>query len=308
LDLTRKRSQVQTLSRPPRFSLVKDPSAPSRPRSSRAAAALRPQAAPPPNPVALPSRTTRDHHEPNDHAAWSPPLGQAHGRAPATCPGWPAGAGEHLLRPMLPGHPAGTLALDQRPRSGPAAKRRPWAPVNPHASQPRPTPHHPPSRQARCRQATTPPADHGGTSTRCARPSGPPHRATPGSSAARTARRQRRGHRRPVRPDTWMPRTPGHRTPGHRMSARPVGRTSHGGPDEADRATTGPGRRPDILATGDHPLGGPTSPGSRRLGALGHPGRLRGDGTCAAALTAVTGQLPSTARHEAAPRRTAVLG
>jgi hypothetical protein len=27
----------------------------------------------------------------------------------------------------------------------------------------------------------------------------------------------------------------------------------------------------------------PTAPGSRRLGTLGHPGRLRGDGTCAAA-------------------------
>ena len=40
----------------------------------------------------------------------------------------------------------------------------------------------------------------------------------------------------------------------------------HRGPDETDRATTGPGRRPDILATGDHPLGGPTSPESRRLG------------------------------------------
>jgi hypothetical protein len=63
-----------------------------------------------------------------------------------------------------------------------------------------------------------------------------------------------------------------------------------------------------ILATGDHPLGGPTWPGSRRLGALGHPGRLRGDGTCTAALTAAaTGQLPSTAL-DAAPRRTALLG
>jgi hypothetical protein len=97
-----------------------------------------------------------------------------------------------------------------------------------------------------------------------------------------------------VRTPGWH-RTPGHRTPGRWMSARPVGRTSHGGPDEADRATTDlagvrtprdrrpPARRPDLA-------------GSRHLGALGHPRRLRGDGTCAAALTAATtGPLPSTA-------------
>jgi hypothetical protein len=108
---------------------------------------------------------------------------------------------------------------------------------------------------------------------------GPPHRATPGPSAARTARRQRRGHRRPVRPDTWMHRTSGHRTRGHRTpgrwtSARPAGRT----PPRRDQ---GRGQGNDRLAgvrTSSRPAtpaGGPTAPGSRRLETLGHPGRLR---------------------------------
>jgi hypothetical protein len=135
-----------------------------------------------------------------------------------------------------------------------------------------------------------------GTSTHCAQPGRPATPSHSRSSAARTARRQRRGHRRPVRPDTWMHRTPG--CPGHwtpdawTLDVRSTGwtdiprRTGRGGQGD-DR----PGRRPDILATG------------------GHPGRLRGDGTCATALTATApGQLPSTARHQAAPRRTALLG
>jgi hypothetical protein len=96
------------------------------------------------------------------------------------------------------------------------------------------------SRPARCRQATTRPADHGGTSTRCAQPRcGPPHRATPGSSAAREARRGAPRTPERVRPHTRLHRPPGHRTPGRWMSARPAGRTSHRRPDEADRATTG---------------------------------------------------------------------
>jgi hypothetical protein len=156
-------------------------------------------------------------------------------------------------------------------------------------------------------------ADHGGTSTRCARPATPSHSGV----QRRTARRWCRGHRRPVRPDTRRPRTPGHRTPGHRtpghrtrehrMSARPVGRTS-------PRPDRGRGQGNDGLAgirtSSDrrHPLGGPTSPRVTATGgARPSPGRLRGDGTCDAALTAATGQLPSTARHQAAPRRIALL-
>src|SRR5215217_904597 len=99
-----------------------------------------------------------------------------------------------------------------------------------------------------------------------------------------------------------------HRTRGRWTSARPVGRTSPRWTGDADRATTGLAG----VRTSSRPAttrwAAQASPGSRRLGALGHPGRLRGDGTYAAALTAAaTGQLPSTARHEAAARRTAVL-
>jgi hypothetical protein len=66
---------------------------------------------------------------------------------------------------------------------------------------------------------------------------GSPHRATPGSSAAQTARRQRRGHRRPVRPDTWMPWTPDPWT----LDVRSTGWTDvpAAEPRDADRATTG---------------------------------------------------------------------
>jgi hypothetical protein len=189
------------------------------------------------------------------------------------------------------------------------AKRRPWAPINPCASQPRPTRHHPfPSGLMQA-------GDHGahrprGTSTRCAQSGdGPPHRTTPGSSAARTARRQRRGHRRSACPDTWMHRTPGHRTPGRWTSARPVGRTSSRRDWGRGQGNDRPGRRPDISSRpATTRWAARPGPGHSAWGALGHPGRLRGDGTCTAALTAAaTGQLPSTARHEAAPRRTALV-
>jgi hypothetical protein len=198
---------------------------------------------------------------------------------PTTCPGRPAGAGEHLLGPMLPPPPGwhpgpGPAPVSARwgqdgAAAGTPAKRRPWlrstscepATANAAAS---------PCRPARCRQATTPPTGHGGTSTRCARPGRP---ATPSHSRVQRGTDSPAAAPRtpePVRPDTWMPRTPGHRTPGHRtrgrwMSARPVGRTSHGGPDEADRATTDLAgvRTPRARRA---PLGGPTSPGSRRLG------------------------------------------
>jgi hypothetical protein len=162
------------------------------------------------------------------------------------------------------------------------------------------------SRPARCRQATTP-ADH--------RPIDPPGpagaAATPnhsGSSAARTGRRQRRGHwsvsvRTPDAPDarspdTWM------------LDVRSTGWTDVSTADWTRRTR----QRPGWPASGHPrhwrpPPGGPTPPGHGTWGRSGQPGRLRGDGPCAAALTAATtGQLPSTARHDAAPRRTALLG
>jgi hypothetical protein len=146
---------------------------------------------------------------------------------------------------------------------------------------------------------------------------GPPHRATPGSSADRAAAAPRTPER--VRPDTWMHRTPGHRTPGRWTpgrwtpgrwtSARPVGRTSSRRDWGRGQGNDRPGRRPDISSRpATTRWAARPGPGHGAWGALGHPGRLRGDGTCTAALTAAaTGQLPSTARHEAAPRRTALL-
>jgi hypothetical protein len=284
--LTRKRSQVQTLSRPPLFSLVKDLSAPSGQHSLHTAAALRPQAAPPPNRVGPPELDATGPPSPNDHAAWSPALGPSpwSGTTSATAKTPCGGTGEHLLRPMLPAtgrHPGPGLAPPGPPSQGGAAagtpaKRRPWLRSTLVAAGHGQPPHH------RFPSGPMQAGDHAARGPRRhvepAAPSrgGPPHRATPGSSAARTARRQRRGHQRPVRPDTWMP---GRLNTGRWTSARPVGRTSS------------PRRRP----------------GHGAWGRSAHPGRLRGDGTCTAALTAAaTGQLPSTARHEAAPRRTAL--
>jgi hypothetical protein len=190
------------------------------------------------------------------------------GTAPVTCLGRPTKAGEHLVRLGLP-HSVGTLALDQRPWSarrpggaaaGTPAKRRPWARVDPRASQTRPTPRHPvPSGPMQA-------GDHVACGPRRhvdpPRPTGAP--ATPShsrSSAARTARRQRRGHR------SLSVRTPGHRTPGHRTSARPVGRTSPQRDRGRGQGNDQPGRRPDILATGDTRWAARPRPGHGAWGA-----------------------------------------
>ena len=316
--LTRKGSQVQTLSRPPLFSLVKDLSAPRGQRSLRAAAAPRPQSAPPPNRVGPPELDATGPPSANDHAAWSPPLGPGPlvSTTPASCPGRPAGPVSTCSVPCSPAsRPASWPWTSARvgrwgqggAAAGTPAKRRPWARGRPSCEPATATAAPSLSRQDRCGQATTPPADHGGMSTRCARPGRP---ATPSQSGVQRADRAAAAPRTPerVRPDTRMPRTPGHRTRGCWMSARPVGRTSPRRTGRGGQGNDRPGRRPDILATGDTPWAARPRPGSPRLGALGHPRRLRGDGTCATALTAATGQLPSTARHEAAPRRTALLG
>jgi hypothetical protein len=181
----------------------------------------------------------------------------------------------------------------------------------PHASQPRPTPHHPfPS-------GPMPAGDHAARRPR--RHVNPPR---PAGAARHTeplrgpARRGQRGSARtpgPVRPDTRLHRTPEHGRldTGHADAGRPLDRLDgrpHRGPDEADTTTTGlagvrtssrpatTARRPDLARV--------TAPESARP-----PRTAPRDGTGAAALTAAaTGQLPSTTRHEAAPRRTALLG
>jgi hypothetical protein len=66
-------------------------------------------------------------------------------------------------------------------------------------------------------------------------------------------------------PDTW---TPDAWTPDVRLTDRTEVRTADRGRGQGDDRR---GQRPDILATDGHPLGGQTSPGLQRLGALGHP-------------------------------------
>jgi hypothetical protein len=190
---------------------------------------------------------------------------------------------------MLPRHPAGTLALDQHPRSarrpggaaaGTPAKRRPWlrsTVVRGRHGQRRPLP----SRPARCGQATTPPADTGHVDS--LRPAGAARPTEPLQSPAR------RGSRGGSAADTKglsvrTPGCPGRLDTGRLDTGRPLDRLDghpHGGPDEADRATTGLAgvRTPSRPATTrravrPRPV---TAPGAL------DPGRLRGDGTCAAA-------------------------
>jgi hypothetical protein len=201
--------------------------------------------------------------------------------------------------------------------AGAPAKRRPGLPSNPRASQARSTQHHPfPSDLMRAgdqaasgpRRHVEPAAPSG--SARSTEPYQGPARhrqrgcraADTGGLSVRTPRWNRsRGHR------TRGHRTRGHRTRGHQTSARPIGRTSARRTEDADRATTGVAGvrtcwRPATTRWAANLAGAAAS------GPLGHPLRLRGDNICAAALTAAaTEQLRSTAQHEAAPRRTAVV-
>jgi hypothetical protein len=149
----------------------------------------------------------------------------------------------------------------------------------PRASQAGPTPRIP-SRQARCSQATTPPADHGvhrPVVPNRGRPTTPSHSrvqrgADSAAAAPRTPGACPSGH--------LMHRTRGHRTRGHRTrgrstSARPVGRTSPRRDRGRGQGNDRPGRRPDILATGDHPLGARPRPGHGTWGAWPRRSALR---------------------------------
>ena len=214
---------------------------------------------------------------------------------------------------MLPRHPAGTLALDQHPRSarrpggaaaGTPAKRRPWlrsTVVRGRHGQRRPLP----CRPARCGQATTPPADTGHVDSLrpagAARPTEPlqvQRGADRAAAALRTPKACPSGHL--DAPDAWTPDawTPDVRSTGWTDIPRWTGRGGQGN----DR----PGRRPDTLATGDHPPGRPTSPGH------GARGRSTQDGSAVMAPAPRPDRrrhwtAASTARHEAAPRRTALV-
>jgi hypothetical protein len=222
-----------------------------------------------------PELTTQDHHQPQDHGAWSPlPVQPLVG--PRRQPAQDASAGGLVSTCSFSCSPANrsapwrwTAPLSARRRGGAAAcaraMRRPRS-GDPRASHPRPTQHHPfPSspyaggrpRRPGPRRHVEPIAPNG---------DGPLHRAIPGASAVRTTRLQSRGHQRPVRPDTWM--APVAWTPDVRLTDRTDVRTADRERGQGDDRR---GRRPDILATGDHPLGGQTSPGSQCLAPLGHP-------------------------------------
>jgi hypothetical protein len=184
--------------------------------------------------------------------------------------------------PGLPRHPADTLALDQRPR-GPGGQAEALGCGARRASQARPAPRRP-SRETRCRQATTPPADTGHVDRLC--PTGVARHTEPLRGSAR------RGQRGGSAADTGgcpsghlhaSVRTPGctGRVDTGRVDAgRPLDRLdghSHGGTGVADRATTGLAG----VGTSWRPVStrwAPDLAGSRHLGPLGHARRLCGDG------------------------------
>jgi hypothetical protein len=224
----------------------------------------------------------------NDHAAWSPPpvqppmVGHHAGNLPRT---HLRGAGEHLgvLVPQpTDRHPgAGPAHLSARRQGGTAAcgrvMRRPRSAGDPRASHPRPTQHHPfpsgPYAGRRPRRPRTTAARR----THCAqrgRPAAPSHsRVQPGADS--TAAEPRTPEGRPSghldgtgRVDTGRVDT-GRVDTGRVDTGRPRDRstdvrTADRGRGQGDDRR---GRRPDILATGDHSLGGQASPGSQRLGA-----------------------------------------
>ena len=239
------------------------------------------------------------------------------GTTPATCPRRPAGADEHLLCPMLPRHPAGTLALDQRPCRPIGAKAAPQPDAGHTAAlatvdlmrashgQRRPIPFPSGPMQAG-NHAARGPRRH---STSCARPGRP---ATPSHSGVqRGADGAAPRTRRPVRPDTWMHRTPGPWTPGHRThgrwtSARPV--DGHSPRRDRTRRT---GQRPAWPASG-HPRDRRPPAGQSDLARSRRPGRSTQDGSAVMAPAPRPDRrrhwtAASTARHEAAPRRTALV-
>ena len=203
----------------------------------------------------------------------SPMVGHHAGNLPRT---HLRGTGEHLLVLVLPSQPTGTLALDLLPcRPGGEAAPQPvrvrWGGPGLVSTLVRATHGHPstiPSRQAHAGRRPRRPRTTAAHRTHAPNGDGPPQRAIPGSSAVRTAQLPSRGHRRPVRPDTWMAPdawTPDAWTPDVHVTDWTDVRT-------ADRGRgSGEDRCPDIPGDRRPPAGRQTSPGSQRLGALGHP-------------------------------------
>jgi hypothetical protein len=214
---------------------------------------------------------TRDHHQPNDHAAWSTPSpGPApwSSTTPATYPGRACGglvstcsvSCSPANRPApwrwtsVPCRPGGEEA-----RSRCAGEAAAWAAVEP-ACEPG-TANAAPSLPVRS-----------GSGRRPSRPRTAARRTHCANGAARSPSHSRvqrgtdsavaePGHRRPFRPDTWVGPdawTPDAWTPDVGSTDRTDVRTADSGRGHGHDQR---GRRPDILATGDHPLGGQTRPG-----------------------------------------------
>jgi hypothetical protein len=199
------------------------------------------------------------------------------------------------------------------PAVGPAARRRrsrdagqaaALATVNRRARQARPTPP-PPFPSGPMRAGDHAARGHGARRLPAPGLGGPPHRATPESSAARIARRQRCGHQRPVRPDTWMP---GRLDTGRLDTGRPLDRLD--GHPTVDR-TRRTGQRPAWPASG-HPRDRRPPAGQSDLARSRRPGRSTQDGSAVMAPAPRPDRrrhwtAASIARHEAAPRRTALV-
>jgi hypothetical protein len=199
-----------------------------------------------------------DQPTPNDHPAWSPPLGPSpwSGTTPATAQMPCGGPVSTCCVPGSPTRPAlwpwaspvstrrpGGAEPGRRPSVGPGQRSTSWPPGTA-------TRRTIASRQPRCRQATTRPRPPG--PPRPLRPAGrPPHPAPPGPA--------RRGPRGGIAADSGglSVRTPDTGTPDTGTLGCPLDRWTdvHGGTGGADRATTGlAGVR--TSSRGDHPLGG----------------------------------------------------
>jgi hypothetical protein len=226
-----------------------------------------------------PELTTQDHHQPNDHRAWSPlPVQPLVGprRQPAQDP--PArGLVSTCSFSCSPANRPAPWRWTSSLVGKAAGRRRSLCACDAAAQVRRPSCEPPTANAAPplplkpvCGRATTPPADHGGTSNPL-RPTGTARRTEPfqgqrgadsAAAALRTPEARPSGHLDGTgRVDTaW--------TPDVSLTDWTDVRTVDRGRGQGDDRR---GRRPDILATGDHPLGGQTSPGSQCLGALGHP-------------------------------------
>jgi hypothetical protein len=255
-SLTRKRSQVQTLSRPPLFSLVSALSAPGgqrpwvpRPRCGRGLLPAGPEWASGAGQhgTNTSSMTTqRGHHHLPAQAAWpgitpatsqDPPAGRLVSTCSFSC--YPAN------RPAPDAGPAPLRAASAAPHP---ARMRYSGPGLPSTFVRATHGHARPSLPGPIRAVTTKPlADHSDTSNPMRPEVGcPPHRRIPGCSALWTARMHR--PRIPQACPSGHPhRSCGHRSRGHRTSARPV----DGRPPGGQRTRTG--RRTAWPASGHPP-------------------------------------------------------